>query len=300
MVKGEVVAPIHVSIWPTVRCQLNCDYCCCRNEDEYERSPNAKDGEKRHTELTLQEIKDVVDILAKYGTKGIEFSGGGEPTLWPHLSDAVDYIHSKGIKISLITNCLSVDHLSPETISKFAWIRVSIQSLGYAKKVNWKRLSEYTKLSFSYIISNNEGLEEIKKIHPYSLEENVITRIALQRPSKEDKELEVKQTVESLGYPFFFSHKEIGTPKACYMAWVRSAIDWRGNYLVCPSSQLNPTSEGKILQNFGLCHISELEEWLINNPPRDLGYRCKFCNCGKEHNDFINDLVVGVDDAEFC
>jgi MoaA/NifB/PqqE/SkfB family radical SAM enzyme len=300
MVKGDPVAPIHVSIWPTVRCQLNCSYCCCRNEDEYERSPDAEDGENRNVELTLDDIKNVVDVLHRFGTKAIEFSGGGEPTLWPHLEDAVDYIYAKGIKISLITNCLSVDHLKPETISKFAWVRVSIQSAGYAKKVNWKKFYPHTKLSFSYIVSEDGDLSELEKIHRYVFSENVTTRIAIQRPSKDGRELEVKNIVDTLGQPFFFSHKEVGTPKACYMAWVRAAIDWRGNFLVCPASQLSTNSEGKIYQSFGLCHIHDLEEWLIENPPRDLGYRCKFCNCGKEHNDFVDDLMKGVDDAEFC
>ena len=300
MVKGEFVAPIHVSIWPTVRCQLNCSYCCCRNEDVYERSADAIGGEERHTEMTFEELKTAVDTLSKYGTKGIEFSGGGEPTLWPHLEKAVDYIHSKGIKISMITNALDVNHLKPETISKFAWIRISIQSLKYTQKINWQYLGEHTKISFSYIVSNKEKLDEIKKIHPYSAVENVITRIAVQRPSTDERAEEVKKIVEELGWPFFWSHKEVGQPKACYMAWVRSAIDWRSTFLVCPASQLVPNSEGKIAQQFGLCHVNDLEEWLINNPPRDLKYNCKFCNCGKEHNDFVDDLVKGVEDAEFC
>lgn len=300
MVKGIPVAPIHISIWPTVRCQLDCSYCCCRNEDEYERSAGAKDGEKRGTEMTLKELKTAVDTLHKYGTKAIEFSGGGEPTLWPHLDKAVDYIHDKGIKISMITNGLDIDHLKPETISKFAWIRISIQSLGYVKKINWQHLEKYTKISFSYIVATGEKLEGIKNIHPYCAVESITTRIAIQRPSTEERAEEVKKVVDELGWPYFWSHKEVGQPKACYMAWVRAAIDWRSTFLVCPASQLVPNSEGKIAQTFGLCHVNDLEQWLLDNPPRDLKYNCKYCNCGKEHNDFVNKLVKGGEDVEFC
>lgn len=300
MVKGQVVAPIHISIWTTVRCELDCSYCCCRNEDEYERSAEAVDGESRGVELTLQEVKDVVDVLHKYGTKAIEFSGGGEPTLWKHLPEAVDYIYKTGIKISLITNGLGIEKLKPETLKKFDWIRVSIQSLGYVKKINWQYIKPHTKLSFSYIVADGKSMDEVIKMHPYLIVEDVITRIAVQRPSSDEREKEVESVVNQLGYPLFFSHKEEGQPTGCYMAWIRAAIDWRGNFLVCPASQLTKSSEGKIEQSFGLCHVSKLEEWLINNPPRDLGFRCKFCNCGKEHNDFVDKLMKGVDNVEFC
>ena len=297
---GQVVAPIHVSIWPTVRCQLNCSYCCCRNEDEYERSAEAVGGEERHTEMTLQEVKTAVDALALYGTKAIEFSGGGEPTLWPHLADAVDYIHDKGISLSLITNGLSLDLLSNDTIKKFSWIRISIQSMNYVQKIKWQRLVDLTRISFSYIVADGESYDEIRKFHPYCAVEGITTRIAIQRPSTDEREKEAEEVVNELGWPFFFSHKEEGQPKACYMAWVRAAIDWRGTFLVCPASQLTKSSEGKIEQSFGLCHVTELKDWLENNPPKDLGYRCKFCNCGKEHNDFVDDLIKGVEDVEFC
>ena len=63
--------------------------------------------------------------------------------------------------------------------------------------------------------------------------------------------------------------------------------------------QLNDKFDGEIPDNFALCHISELENWLINNRSRDLGYKCDFCNCGKEHNDLIYNLIKGIEDVDF-
>jgi hypothetical protein len=30
---GAVVAPLHVSVWPTIECQMRCEACCCKDED---------------------------------------------------------------------------------------------------------------------------------------------------------------------------------------------------------------------------------------------------------------------------
>jgi hypothetical protein len=97
----------------------------------------------------------------------------------------------------------------------------------------------------------------------------------------------------------FFSDKEMGSPFGCYSAWIRGAIDWNGNFLPCPSISLNEEYEGFVPEEFILCHISKLEEWLNENPPHDLGYRCEICNCGKSNNDFIHNLLQGGTDIDF-
>lgn len=288
IIEGKPVAPIHVSVWPTLRCQFKCHYCCCRNVIE-----------ENKTDLDFQEFKNSIDVLHKYGTKAIEFSGGGEPLLWPHFNDAVDYISKKGIKMSLITNGADLSKIPKEILSNLSWIRISYQSVNHAKSIDYKYLSKI-KYNASYIVSNDKkDFSEIEKIYLFVKEKNIITRIAVQRPSSVEFEKQVEIFVEKLGSPLFFSKKQNGSPMGCYMAWIRAAIDWNGNFLPCPSMQLNSESEGKIPEYFKLCHISNLEEWIVNNPPKDLKYRCSFCNCGKEHNDFICKLKEKIDDVEF-
>ena len=120
----------------------------------------------------------------------------------------------------------------------------------------------------------------------------------MERPYLND-ELHIKEYINSLGDHVFFSDKGTGIPLGCYMAWIRAAIDWQGYFLPCPSIQLNEEYIGRIPPSFCLCHISELEEWLLNNKPHDLGFKCSYCNCGKEHNDFIHGLLEEIEDAEF-
>jgi hypothetical protein len=161
------------------------------------------------------------------------------------------------------------------------------------------RIPENVRVNASYIMSNTQDTSIIGGLYSFAKEARIVLRIAVPRPSTPEREAQIEAIVNIYGDPLFFSRKEFGAPLGCYMAWVRGAIDWKGNFLPCPSMQLNEESEGLIPESFPLCHITELEEWLQNNRPRDLGYRCGFCNCGKENNDFIYRLFKGVEDVEF-
>ena len=286
---GEVCAPIHLSLWPNSDCQLRCSYCCGRNI------------ENRTGQLTFQEYVNLIYDLEKEGLKALEFSGSiGEPLLWEHFNRAVEYAHQLGIKMSLITNGLKLKSVPDDILSMLSWIRVSIQSVSHLKSIDFDRISKLTKVSCSYMVDNElENTFAIEEIYRYVKEKNIVTRIAIQRPADKNAISVLNSLVNQYGSPLFFSNKEMGRPLGCYMPWVRAAVDWNGNFLPCPSIQLNYDNEGKIPEGFALCHIKDIREWLYSNKPHDLGYKCEFCNCGKEHNDLIHNLIKGVDDVEF-
>jgi organic radical activating enzyme len=282
---GISVGPIHISVWPTNKCQFSCSYCCCKKV--------IRDG----TELNINSYKKMIDIFYKYGLKAVELSGGGEPLLWSKFDEAVEYSYDKGLKLSLITNGVALKNSSKDTLKKFDWIRISIQSLNHLKMISFDNIP--VKNSISYIVSNETSLINIEKIWTYLHNYDIIGRVAVAHPCSIEWEEKVKLEVEKYGFPLFFSVKERGQAKGCYMPYIRGAIDWMGNFLPCPSTQLNQENEGFISNNFILCNIDNLEEWILNNPPHDLGYKCLFCNCGKIQNDYIFDLLHQTEDIDF-
>lgn len=292
IVKGEVIAPIHISLWPTVVCQRRCDYCCCR---EHVFSKHSKDD----LHLNFDDYKNAIDVLVKYGSKAMEFSGGGEPTLWPHFNEGVEYAHSKGLKLSLITNGLLLKKIPKSVLEKFTWIRVSLHFMEHARTVSWESIPNNVSVNASYIITEKEDRSILGDLHLFAEDRKMPLRIAVQRPATDTFEDSIKADVERFGEPLLFSSKAMGTPKGCYMAWVRAAITWQGAFLPCPSIQLSEENEGRIPDTFPVCHINDLEKWLTENRVRDLGYRCKFCNCGKENNDLIYNLLQGGEDVDF-
>lgn len=62
----------------TRKCNFNCPYC-------------RKTGPQEN--LTFENAKHVIDCWANEGLQNVRFSGG-EPTIWPHLIDLVDYTNS--------------------------------------------------------------------------------------------------------------------------------------------------------------------------------------------------------------
>jgi organic radical activating enzyme len=288
IVTSQVVAPLHVSIWPTIRCQLQCSYCCCRNID------NRKEGE-----LDIHDFRKTVSILSKYGTKAIEFSGGGEPLLWSYLDEGSKCVNEHNIKLSMITNGILLNNVKNDILKRFNWIRVSLQSYEHANSIDYIKIKSLVKISGSYIYSEMSDLSIIEKLYNIAKDNDIIIRIAISQPNTIEFQNIVSKEVSKYSDRLFFSKKEQGPSLGCYMPWIRAAIDWRGNFLPCPSIQLNNTNEGYIPDNYVLCKMIDIEDWLINNRPRDMGFRCNFCNCGKEHNDFIHSILKEVDDVEF-
>jgi len=73
-------------------CNLRCVYCY------------AASGTPLANEISLTEIKDVIDQAADLGAKKIIVLGGGEPLLYPHLFEVIDYILNKNLEADLFTN----------------------------------------------------------------------------------------------------------------------------------------------------------------------------------------------------
>jgi MoaA/NifB/PqqE/SkfB family radical SAM enzyme len=285
--KGEIVGPIHISIFPNTTCQLNCPYC------SFGKTKRTKE------ELSLSDFCNAVDILVKYGLKALEFSGGGDPLLWSYFNLAVPYAYSKGLKLSLVTNGIALGDIPQDILKLFTWIRVSVRSAKYAEKMNMTWIPQNVKRSMSFIVDNQAAIDELKNLYAYAKETNTIIRVAPMRPATEEWELEVQNATESYGEPLLFFTKPRGAPLGCYMPWFRAAIDWHGNFLPCPSVEVSFENFGEIPEEFFICKIKNLEKWLQENPPHDMGHRCSFCNCGKDINDYVYLLLQETEDVDF-
>ena len=79
----------------TNACNYYCTYCFGKFPDK--------------EQLTLEQACAVVDNIARYFSKNGITDGrinlaGGEPLLYPHLEELIDYINAYDIKVSVITN----------------------------------------------------------------------------------------------------------------------------------------------------------------------------------------------------
>ena len=81
----------------TRRCNLRCIYCY------------ASAGEPGKDELSLDEIKGVIDQAKELGVRRIILLGGGEPLLYRHVREVIEYVNNSGLRQSLFTNGTLLD-----------------------------------------------------------------------------------------------------------------------------------------------------------------------------------------------
>lgn len=170
--------PVVSHIMLTDICQHTCAFC----------SVATRDGNS----LSQETIQGYVEQLLPLGLKSIILSGGGNPILYKEkritkdkvpwdFNDAVDYLHSKGLEIGVITNGMPlVDYketlertncfvgdgiqpvdvirkswkaVKPETLDKLTWVRISMSGLDhkenevYVPDIDRRK----TTLGFSYV-----------------------------------------------------------------------------------------------------------------------------------------------------
>lgn len=163
-----------VNLHITEKCNYQCTYCYAvfKNEEE----------------LQLDAWKLVVDKISHYfksnGIRGRINLAGGEPTIVKFLDDLINYIHSKGIDISIITNA---SRLTKERVDvwfgKVTMIGVSIDSLKHDTNLKIGRKQGLHTLDYDrlkdvllYIKSRGITLKVNTVVSKINLEED-ITRL---------------------------------------------------------------------------------------------------------------------------
>lgn len=91
----------------TNRCNYQCKHCFARFDQK---------------ELPFDDAKKVIDAIETYFKETESINpriniAGGEPLIYPYIDEIIDYISSKGIKVSIITNGSS---LTEKRVEKWA------------------------------------------------------------------------------------------------------------------------------------------------------------------------------------
>ncbi|TXH11529.1 MAG: radical SAM protein [Spirochaetes bacterium] len=119
---GRSIISTHIS--PEGACNLKCPYCSVTYRDT-------------HSRIALPRIQKYVTDLKSRGLKAVILTGGGEPTIYPHFNQLVQWLkHEQGLSVALITNGTLSKRVEPETWKCFSWVRVSINIFdGWEEKI---------------------------------------------------------------------------------------------------------------------------------------------------------------------
>jgi radical SAM protein with 4Fe4S-binding SPASM domain len=130
-------------------CNNNCDGC-------YFRRMNSSDIKFMDKKLAIKVIKDSIE---KLGVEGINFTGGGEPSIHPNFLELIKLAVSTGKGVGLITNCSWTD----DSISKFVAENLTYVRVG----LDCENGEMYYKITrndiFDRVIENIETMVKYKK-----------------------------------------------------------------------------------------------------------------------------------------
>jgi molybdenum cofactor biosynthesis enzyme MoaA len=124
-------SPWTLEIEPTLLCNARCHFCSYEDliRDFRERQ-RALPVLQRTRGLSWERVRHLLEEIRSCGTtRGIFWSGGGEPLLWPHLTDAI--LASSGFAdVSLQTNAITLDRLmtGPRALGNLSVLSVSVYS----------------------------------------------------------------------------------------------------------------------------------------------------------------------------
>lgn len=84
--------PWSVEIHPTAKCNHRCIHCSYKERNEHRLS------------LDKAVMERLIDSLIAMKVKGVYFSGGGEPTIYPNLKYYIEKLYKNNVEVALLTN----------------------------------------------------------------------------------------------------------------------------------------------------------------------------------------------------
>ncbi len=139
--KTKDIAPRHISIALTNRCNFYCGHCYVSHG---------------YDDLNIENIKQWINELECNGCLSIGL-GGGEPTLWPELINLVQYINKTQMAVTLTTNGSASVELYFELMEYINLLRFSLDGLDDVYE-------SYRPYSFNDIITKINVLKKSGKI----------------------------------------------------------------------------------------------------------------------------------------
>jgi len=113
---NESPSPVMVHMSLINACNLTCSFCCFANREMTDR-------------LATDKVLQALDSFKKIGVTGIEFTGGGEPTLHPDFVKIAQYAHDLGFSLGVCTNGAFFGlerRFKKDVVELFSWVRLGM------------------------------------------------------------------------------------------------------------------------------------------------------------------------------
>lgn len=108
------------------QCNLDCIYCYSYLRQQCNES----------VEMSFEDVCDVIDQGVALGLKSIVYLGGGEPFMYSHFWELLEYVHSKNVVPVIFTNGMLIDKECARRLYDLG-VSIMIKMDGLGKTQNW-------------------------------------------------------------------------------------------------------------------------------------------------------------------
>jgi len=123
--------PLHLHLILSDLCNLDCPGCAYRMSgypsSELFIDPKAAIPRNPNRMLETALVESVLRDCAEMGTRAVEMTGGGEPTVHPDCAHLLDYAQNLGLDTALITNGILLPKIGAPA-ARTQWLRISIDA----------------------------------------------------------------------------------------------------------------------------------------------------------------------------
>lgn len=270
--------PISLNIGLTNACNNNCPFCGYADRD-------------KSLYIPLDKAKQITKWYADQGALAVEIIGGGDPTMYPWLEEYVDYCEEQMLSIGMITNGRKLLGYSQEFLSKFTWIRASVNWLierwygeQYEEYPTFE-MPENVTFSFTYIWNEKSGPEEHDRIEKLMAANPHAVAMKVQ-PDVLTKEV---FDIAPFSNPKIFINEKIETARSekCYMQLIKPQVEADGCIYRCSCGALS--KDGKMLEY--------RQVGTIDNPPSLEADDFDTSRCHLCFYSFYNDIFKTIEEG---
>ncbi|MCX7733555.1 MAG: radical SAM protein [bacterium] len=251
ILRGEIPYPRMAIIYPIYGCNYDCVGC--------EYSPlNSKP-----TKLQFNRFISLIDELVDVGVEGVEFCGGGEPTLYPKLDQIISYGKSKGLKFGILTNGTMSESIAEFLAKNLSYIRITMNAgteqtyISFQRpkiKNAWQVIQDRIKIINSVrkkynpelifgmkVVIGKTNISDLHNMVAFAKQmgfDNIQIKCLRQSPDELEPQQEkyLSEQIENLrssnGFNIIYSPK-MSIERKCILTPLQTTIDARGDVFLC-------------------------------------------------------------------
>jgi len=132
LAKKEYTPPIHLQLIISDLCNQDCGFCAYRmsgyTSNELFGRPDKNGRTNPNRMIEYGKCVEILEDAKRLGTKAVQFTGGGEPTVHPNHTLVFQECLDRGMDLALVTNGAKLNGKILEILMQSAWVRVSIDA----------------------------------------------------------------------------------------------------------------------------------------------------------------------------